>query len=132
MSERSPRSLAEVARPAAAPKTKLTHHFHICAEPLEYADVFLEHPKSSALRRASTRMPFLGHEPALLQLLNRARDDACAELRANGGDDSHVPRLMMSVRLTTAIAAGERDPERLKVLALKAVDGPAPDDPGGS
>ena len=77
-------------------------------------------------------MPFLGFEPALLQLLNRARDDACAELRANGGDDGQITRLMMSVRLTTAMAAGERDPERLKVLALKAVDGPPPpDDPAG-
>jgi hypothetical protein len=77
-------------------------------------------------------MPFLGYEPALLQLLNRARDDACAELRAKGGDDGKITRLMMSVRLMTAVAAGERDPERLKVLALKAVCATAPpDDPAG-
>ena len=73
-------------------------------------------------------MPFLGYEPALLQLLNRARDDACAELRANGGDDGKITRLMMSVRLMAAVTAGERDPERLKLVALKAVDGAAPPD----
>jgi hypothetical protein len=73
-------------------------------------------------------MPFLGYEPALLQLLNRARDDPCAELRANGGDDGEITRLMMSVRLMTAVAAGERDPERLKILALKAVAATAPRD----
>jgi hypothetical protein len=40
---------------------------------------------------------------------------------------------MMSVRHMTAVAAGERDPERLKVLALKAVNGATPpDDTSGS
>ena len=63
-----------------------------------------------------------------MQLLNRAREDACAELRANGGDDGKIPRLMMSIRLMTAVAAGERDPERLKLVALKAVDAAAPPD----
>ena len=78
-------------------------------------------------------MPFLGYEPALLQLLNRARDDACAELRANGGDDGQITRLMMSVRLTAAVAGGERDPDRLKLLALQAVGAPTPpDDPAGT
>ena len=78
-------------------------------------------------------MPFLGYEPALLQLLNSARDDACAELRATGGDDGQIPRLMMSIRLMTAVAAGERDPARLKHLALKAVGAASPpDDPAGS
>jgi hypothetical protein len=39
----------------------------------------------------------------------------------------------MSVRHMPAVAAGERDPERLKVLALKAVNGAAPsDDTAGS
>ena len=73
-------------------------------------------------------MPFLGYEPALLQLLNCARDDACAELRATGGDDGPIPRLMMSIRLMMAVAAGERDPARLKLVALKAVNAPTSTD----
>ena len=45
---------------------------------------------------------------------------------------SEAADMMMSVRLMTAVAAGERDPERLKVLALKAVAATAPpDDPAG-
>ncbi len=40
---------------------------------------------------------------------------------------------MMSVRIMAAVAAGERDAERLKLLALKAVDAPASlDDPAGA
>ena len=78
-------------------------------------------------------MPFPGefHGPELLFVARRAMEDACAEVRSTGGDDGRIPRLMMSVRVMAAIAAGERDPERLKVLALKAVDAKSPpDDPG--
>ena len=79
-------------------------------------------------------MPFPGefYGPELLGVVKGAMDDACAELRAAGGDDGRIPRLMMSVRIMAAVAAGERDPDRLKLLALKAVDAPAsPDDRAG-
>jgi hypothetical protein len=71
------------------------------------------------------------HGPELLGVVKRAMEDACTEVRA-GGDDGRIPRLMMSVRVMAAVAAGERDPERLKLVALKAVDTPAsPDDRAG-
>ena len=68
-------------------------------------------------------MPFPGefYGPELLRVVKHAIEDACAEVRAAGGDDGRIPRLMMSIRVTAAVAAGERDPERLKLLALKAV-----------
>jgi len=79
-------------------------------------------------------MPFPGefYGPELLRVVKQAIEDACAEVRATGGDDGRIPRMMMSIRIMAAVAAGERDPERLKLLALKAVDAPAsPDDPAG-
>jgi hypothetical protein len=79
-------------------------------------------------------MPFPSdfYGPELLRVVKRAVDDACAEVRAGGGDDGRVSRLMMSVRMMAAVAAGERDPDRLKLIALKAVEAPAsPDGPEG-
>jgi hypothetical protein len=79
-------------------------------------------------------MPFPSdfYGPELLRVVKRAVDDACAEVRAGGGDDGHISRLMMSVRMMAAVAAGERDPDRLKLIALKAVEAPAsPDGPEG-
>ena len=75
-------------------------------------------------------MPFPGefYGPELLRVVKRAVEDACAEVRTNGGDDGHIPRLMMSLRIMAAVAGGERDPERLKVLALEAVGEPTPPD----
>lgn len=63
--------------------------------------------------------------PDLLRVVKHAIDDACADVRATGGDDGRIARLMMAVRLMTAVAAGERDPKRLKCLALNAVGAPA-------
>jgi hypothetical protein len=72
------------------------------------------------------------HSPELLRVVNHAIEDACAEVRAGGGDDGRIPRLMMSIRIMAAVAAGERDPQSLKLVALKAVDTPAsPDDGAG-
>ena len=77
-------------------------------------------------------MPFPGefHGPELLRVSKHSVEAACAELRITGRDDGRIPRLMMSVRVMAAVAAGERDPERLKLVALKAVDAPAPPDDG--
>ena len=79
-------------------------------------------------------MPFPDefYGPELLRVVKGAMDDACTELREAGADDGRVPRLMMSVRIMAAVAAGERDPDRLKLLALKAVEAPAsPNGPEG-
>ena len=79
-------------------------------------------------------MPFPGEHygPELLRIVKHAREDACAELRFAGRDDGRIPRLMMSIRLMAAVATGERDPERLKVLALNSVDASASAGNGGS
>ena len=79
-------------------------------------------------------MPFPGeyYGPELLPVVKHAIGDACAELRAAGADDGRITQMMMSVRIMAAVAAGERDRDRLKLLALKAVDVPSPpDDPAG-
>ena len=57
----------------------------------------------------------------LLRAVKTAVDDACADLRATGRDDGQISRLMMAVRLTTAVAEGELDPAKLKLVALDAV-----------
>ena len=57
----------------------------------------------------------------LLRAVKHAVDDACADVRESGGDDGQISRLMMAVRLTTAVAEGERDPAKLKLVALEAV-----------
>lgn len=62
------------------------------------------------------------YDPELVQLMTGAMDDACAELRVKEGE-SNLVRLMMSVRIMSAVNAGERDPERLRLLALHSVDG---------
>ena len=62
----------------------------------------------------------------LLRAVKRAVDDACADVRATGGDDGHISRLMMAVRLSTAVAEGELDPAKLKLVALDAIGFLAP------
>lgn len=62
----------------------------------------------------------------LLRAVKRAVDDACADVRVTGGDDGQISRLMMAVRLTTAVAEGELDPAKLKLVALDAVGFLAP------
>lgn len=64
--------------------------------------------------------------PELLFVAKRAMEDACAEVRSSGGDDGRIPRLMMSIRVMAAIASGERDGGRLKIVALRAVGAPHP------
>jgi len=61
----------------------------------------------------------------LLRVVKHAVDDACADVRETGGDDGQISRLMMAVRLTTAVAEGELDPAKLKLVALDAVGFPA-------
>ena len=70
-------------------------------------------------------MPFShgAYNPETLAIMTRAVDDACAELRSENGDDGHAARMMMSLRIMTTVAAGERDPQRLRLVALNAVDG---------
>jgi hypothetical protein len=60
------------------------------------------------------------YDPKILAMMTRAIDDACAELRMA---DNQPARTMMALRMMIAVAAGESNPARLKLLALNAVDG---------
>lgn len=71
--------------------------------------------------------PTNAYDPSLLKMMDRVFEDACRELGCVGINDSYcvAARAMMEIRLLTAVASGERDTERLKFLALHAVDGRA-------
>jgi hypothetical protein len=61
----------------------------------------------------------------LLELLNSAFDAAFGELGRTVTDAQswEVAETMMTLRLMTSVASGERDVRRLKDLALQAIDG---------
>jgi hypothetical protein len=62
------------------------------------------------------------YEPELAKLMTRAINDACKELYfANAYDGVHA-RTVMALDIIAAVDAGECDPERLKLVALDAVD----------
>jgi hypothetical protein len=55
------------------------------------------------------------HTPDFLKLMNRAIDEARADLRASGRDDgSDAQRVIMVLRLVASVSAGERNLGRLK------------------
>ena len=79
-------------------------------------------------------MPFPGNsfDPELAKLITRAINEACQELSFADAYDGVHARTVMALDLIAAVDAGERDPERLKFVALDAVDCRiAPDEPGG-
>jgi hypothetical protein len=72
-------------------------------------------------------MPFSGasYDPETLDLMTGVFNAACEELHAAGSAEasSEAARTMMALRIMAAVADGERDAERLTLLALHAVDG---------
>ena len=74
-------------------------------------------------------MPFSGasYDPESLHLLTQAFEAAWREVQAANPNqteaDLAIMRKMMALRIMAAANEGERDPERLKDLALRAVDG---------
>lgn len=52
--------------------------------------------------------------------MTRAIDAASAE---PGAPNDYAARTMMALRVMLAVGAGEENPERLKVIALNAIDG---------
>ena len=69
-------------------------------------------------------MPIPGEScsPELARLIARAINDACKELHfANAYDGVHA-RTVMALDIIAAVDAGERDPERLILVALDAVE----------
>jgi hypothetical protein len=79
-------------------------------------------------------MPFsnAAYDPETLALLTRAFDDAWREVEATKiagetGDGAGI-RTALAIRIMIAANEGERDPERLKRLALQAIDGRSADE----
>jgi len=72
-------------------------------------------------------MPFSGesYDPETLVLLTRVFDEAWGELQTLlvvKPVDTVAIRTMLAVRIMTAARDGERDPGKLKLIALRAID----------
>jgi hypothetical protein len=71
-------------------------------------------------------MPFSDavYDPETLAMMSRVLDDAWNELQSvNGtGTAAEMVRTTMATRIMAAVAKGEREPSKLKLLALHAVD----------
>jgi hypothetical protein len=74
-------------------------------------------------------MPFskASYDPHTLAVLTQAFEEAWRQVRiwhpGCTADQLVTTRKMMALRMMTAAKAGESDPERLRLLALRAVDG---------
>ena len=62
------------------------------------------------------------YEPELAKLMSRAINGACKELYFSNAYDGVHARTVMALEIIASVDAGERDPERLKLVALDAVD----------
>jgi hypothetical protein len=51
----------------------------------------------------------------------RALEDACKELRGHAEEIDYATRIMAKIRILTGLVEGERDPDRLKALAVQAL-----------
>ena len=94
----------------------------------EYSSLWLylaytvECPLHEFLWVSLMQFPAAAYDAALLKLMSRAFDDACGDIaRVNASCDA--AKTMMALRIMTAVAAGERNIERLRLLALQAIDG---------
>jgi hypothetical protein len=63
------------------------------------------------------------HEPEVIALVKQVFAEACAALPP--GRDTQSTRAHLAECILQAAAAGERDPVRLRVYALKSIDGVA-------
>jgi hypothetical protein len=69
-------------------------------------------------------------DPKLRRLMECSFGAACLEIDvASMLEYGKAAETMMALRIMTTVAAGERDPGRLKDLALQAVDGRRIDEP---
>ena len=74
-------------------------------------------------------MPFSGesYDPATLAILTRAFDAAWQEVESANVtsliNDASNTRRIMALRIMNAAKSGERDPDRLRLLALQGIDG---------
>ena len=69
--------------------------------------------------------PSASYDPELLQLMCDALDAAKASSNRHYGDDidGRSLRTAMAFQIMTAVSAGERDPEQLRLAALNATTG---------
>jgi hypothetical protein len=68
--------------------------------------------------------PTDAYDPETLALMTKAFDAAWEEVGfalARGDSDPNAIRSLMAIRIMAAVRDGERDPERLKELALEAI-----------
>ena len=71
------------------------------------------------------QLPSLSFDPDTVTLVGRVCDEAWEEARSRlglpAGMDARGLRDFVAVRLMAAVAVGQRDPERLKAIALDAL-----------
>ena len=71
-------------------------------------------------------MPFAGasYDPETLAMMTRVLDEAWHELRSVNAAADAAPtlRTTMATRIMAAVAEGEREPSKLKLLALQTID----------
>jgi hypothetical protein len=73
---------------------------------------------------AIMQFPASAYDPELLMLMSRAYDEARAdEAVERCGAPADVAETMIALRIMTAASAGERSIDRLRLLALQAIDG---------
>lgn len=68
--------------------------------------------------------PAAAFDPELLTLMSHAYDEACCDDAVKHlGAPMKAAQTMRALRIMTAVAAGERSIDRLRLLALQAIDG---------
>jgi len=76
-------------------------------------------------------MPFeRGYDPETIGIMMEALEGAWAQLQSASpvgcGSDKAALRKALALRITAAVRLGQRDPDRLRWVALQVVDGAAP------
>jgi hypothetical protein len=69
------------------------------------------------------RLRDASYDPDLLMLMTGALDAAWGDQPHPNGIDAQARRTAMAFQIMIAVAAGDRDPERLKIAALNAAAG---------
>ena len=69
------------------------------------------------------QLPNAYYDPELLKLMTSALDAAWGDRRSRHGIDDLGLRTAMAFQIMTAVAGGDRDPERLKLAAFNATAG---------
>jgi hypothetical protein len=68
------------------------------------------------------QLPPHSFEPELVALMGSVVDEAWEEAQCRLSADPSELRNLVAVRVMAAVAIGQKDPERLKAIALEALD----------